>query len=166
MAHYIFKWAISATLALSVASCAGKPKMVHIEGSRPASGTFMFLPSPGAEWAALQPLVRDRLRSNDLQYRETNATYVVQTAISRRPARSGAYVPSEQAKWMRPPYRSPSPLSELTVTISTASDGKEVFRASSGSWSRRPLDIKLAAELVANMFNPEDPARPAEAAAQ
>ncbi len=166
MAHSIIKCITGAGLALSLAGCAHTPELMHMEGSRPTSGTYMFLPSAGGERLAIQPLVGDHLQSTGLQYSAPEAIYLVQTAISRRPARAGAYVPSEQAKWMRTPYRSSAPLSLLTVTISNASDGTEVFRASSGSWSKRPLDMTLAAEMVANIFNPAGRAEVAKPAAR
>jgi len=156
MAYYMFKYIVSAAAGLGLAGCAHRENLVHIEGALPSSGTYIFSPTSDKLLTELHPLVGEHLVRNGLKSGEAGASYLVQAALSRRPGSSGAYVPSEQRTWLRRPYRSASPKSQLTLTLTSTADGKEVFRASSASWSKKPLDIKLANQLTAHIFTPEN----------
>lgn len=146
-------------LPVLLAACAsGAPKTTAVGAGPAPDSAFRFAAATADAWP-LQPLVEARLRALGLTSAE-NGRYLVEVSFGERPITVGAFeqdgvpakrddpawrrAPSKPAWWKDPNLRA----CVLSVRVSEAQDGQEVYRVDAETRRRKARCADVAPRLV------------------
>lgn len=150
--------ALSLTFAvLLLGGCATPPASVTRTGELPNAGSYAFVEAEAIS-DDMKTAIATGLGQRSLAPAE-QPQYLVQTSLSHPLAKTGTLVPNPTSpQWQRPPARGGKPLARVTLSITTAATGAEVYHAA--AWQPSNGKPDEAAALTALALAP--PAPPAQ----
>jgi hypothetical protein len=133
--------AIAMLAPLVLAGCSSGPEIAVVSGGAvPANGTYAIVENAQGD---VGRSVSEILARHGLTRSEA-PDYIVQVSQAERPAGTGLLVPDDaDAQWLRQPdlHHTKRSVATLGISIASAADGRELYRASASGRSRSKEDV-------------------------
>ncbi|WP_213978951.1 hypothetical protein [Sphingomonas sp. dw_22] len=163
MRNVLFRGAFIFGIGLLLASCAGTPgPVVTVSGAMPAPGNYALADSGVDARPDWQGVVVKGLQNHGL-VQGPRSSYLVQLALTERPAFVGTLQPDEK---IRDRQRRPSArlagkqIATLTVLITDTATGRELYRASALTVGRSDVDEVMVGRMADAILPSDDGNRP------